>query len=274
MEQASASQGVADKDWPRVVKLGRVSVSIYRRKTPQGKNSYMVANYTERDAEGKTKRRFDSYGTEADAVEAAKRLCRQVSQFDVIGASMTRAESVDFACAKQTLEPYGHSITQAISAVVEAIKIVGDLQTVIEAAKFFKARNRTVTKKPISDAVIELLAIKKARGSSRRYIEDLRSRLNRFANDFQKDASVVSTADIQAWFDGKSFGAQNYLGLPSLQNHSHDSTAGWIARHQRASLSLAWCKVEPVGIGMEISERSNGQIRGHGVRIRPLCMAG
>lgn len=47
--------------WPRKVKLGRVSVSVYRRATPTGGPGFMVANY----ATGK--RRFDSYPTEEEA---------------------------------------------------------------------------------------------------------------------------------------------------------------------------------------------------------------
>lgn len=57
----------------------------------------MVANYSG------VKRRFDSYGTEAEALEAANKLARQLSQRDVISASMTREQSIEYANLPQPL---------------------------------------------------------------------------------------------------------------------------------------------------------------------------
>ena len=59
----------------------------------------MVANY----AGGK--RRFDCYPTESDALEAANRLARQLSKRDVLTASMTHDQAIEYASAVQTLEP-------------------------------------------------------------------------------------------------------------------------------------------------------------------------
>ena len=53
----------------------------------------MVANY----ALGK--RRFDSYATEVEALEAAAKLARQMSERDVISACMTRDQSIEYAAA-------------------------------------------------------------------------------------------------------------------------------------------------------------------------------
>ena len=60
----------------------------------------MVANY----ADGK--RRFDSYATEADALDAANRLARQLSERDVVAAAMTNEQAADYAAAVQKLAPF------------------------------------------------------------------------------------------------------------------------------------------------------------------------
>jgi integrase len=44
-------------------------------------------------------------------------------------------------------------------------------------------------------------------------MEDLRSRLNRFAGAFQKDMGNVATADVQAWLDSQKFSPQNLMGF-------------------------------------------------------------
>jgi integrase len=54
-----------------------------------------------------------------------------------------------------------------------------------------------------------LLKHRQGQGASERYLIGLRSRLNRFAADFQKDVGSVTTADIQAWLDGKHFKPHN-----------------------------------------------------------------
>lgn len=195
------------KAWPRAVEVGRVSVNVYRRRTPSGNWAFMVANY----AEGK--RRFDSYADEAEALEAAARLARRLSERDVVAASLTEAQALEYAAATQTLAPFNVALPAAASVLAEALKLVRDLPGVLAAAKFYAARNRTVTPKRVADVVAELLAVKEARKASVRYLGDLRSRLTRFANDFQTDASNVTTAQLQAWFDAQKFAAQTYVNF-------------------------------------------------------------
>lgn len=45
------------------------------------------------------KRRFDCYATEADALDAANTLARQLSERDVVAAAMTNEQAADYAAA-------------------------------------------------------------------------------------------------------------------------------------------------------------------------------
>ena len=53
----------------------------------------MVANYSGE------KRRFDCYPTEAEARDAAQRLVRQLSERQVVAASMTNEQAAEYAAA-------------------------------------------------------------------------------------------------------------------------------------------------------------------------------
>ena len=201
-------------DWPRKVTLGRVSVSIYKRTAPNGSACFMVANY----ADGK--RRFDSYADESLALEAAGKLARQLSECEVLAAAMTNEQASEYAAAVQKLAPFNMGLLSAADAVVNALKIIGgfdslekvkqaaaqglplpDMADLQAAAKFYRQRHKKTTAKRVADVVAELLTVKAARGASKRYLEDLRSRLNRFAEKFQKNVGDVTTAEVQSWLD-------------------------------------------------------------------------
>jgi hypothetical protein len=85
-----------DESWPRKITFGRETVTVYKRKTPLGNVAFMVAN------DSGEKRRFDSYSTENGALEAANKLASQLSQRDVISASMTREQSIEYASLRLT----------------------------------------------------------------------------------------------------------------------------------------------------------------------------
>jgi len=189
--------------WPRKVTVGRVGVSVYKRTAPNGSSCFMVANY----ASGK--RKFISYASEAEAMEAAGTLARRLSETDTKAAQMTEAQAVEYVNAARELQPLGISLTAAVAAIVEAVKLTGDLAGVAEAAQIYKAKHKNVTPKRVADAVLDLIAHKKARGKSERYLRDLRSRLNRFAEICQKNVGDVTTAELQGWLDNLKLAARS-----------------------------------------------------------------
>jgi integrase len=202
-----------DQNWPRKVTFGRVTVTVYKRKTPAGKDGFLVENYSGE------KRRLDSYKTEADALEAANKLAKQLSQRDVIGASMTREQAIEFASVTQSLQPLGISLTAAVSAIVEGVKQCGDLATIAAAIRFFKAKHRPITQKSVADVVAELLTLKKTRGAMERYLEDLKFRLEKFAETFQCSIGSVTAANVQAWLDSQKKANGDSLSTQSYANN-------------------------------------------------------
>lgn len=193
-----------------VARCGREKVPVYKRRTPSGTMGFIVANYS------KGKRRFDSYTTEQDAIEAANKLARQMSERDVLSASMTREQSLEFAAAVQALSPYNVSVADAANKVAEVLKELGTLPMLSVTVQFYRQHHRQVVKRTVAEAAAELIKLKEARGASPRYMQDLRYRLGRFAEDCKKNIGDVGVADLQDWLDNLGQSSQSYRNFRAV----------------------------------------------------------
>jgi len=194
------------QEWPQKVRLGRITIPIYRRKTPGGYYAYMVANYADSD-----KRRLDSYATPEEAREAANGLARKLSERDVVAAAMTNEQAAEYAASVQFLAPFNAPLLATASTVAECLKLVGDLPTLLAASKSYAQRNKRTTRKPVAEVVAELLSVKEKRGASVRYLQDLEYRLGKLSDKFRKDTCDVTTAEIQGWLDHQKLAPQSYM---------------------------------------------------------------
>src|SRR5262245_61289030 len=109
-------------EWPHEVQPGRAIVRVYRRKTPAGNFAYMVANY----ADGE-RRRFDSYPTEAEALDAAETLAKRLDKRDYVAASMTKSQAIEYANSQALLQPFNVTVAAACGTVAEILKVLPDL---------------------------------------------------------------------------------------------------------------------------------------------------
>lgn len=186
------------------VQPGRAIVKVYRRKTPVGNFSFMLANYVG------GKRRFDSYPTETEAVEAATTLAKRIDSSAIKAASLTESQAMDYIRAVEVLQACNITLPDAVSTIKQAVEITGSLPGVLDAVRFYKSKFKSVTPKSVADVVTELLALKKTRGASERYLEDLAFRLDKFKLAFQCNIGTVTTSDVQAWLDGLKLSSQSY----------------------------------------------------------------
>jgi hypothetical protein len=191
---------------PETVKVGNVTVSIYKRQRPTaiGKRRiiFEVADYTNGI------RRLRGFSEHADARKEAEKIARQLSSGDATAATMRNSEAASYGRSTELLRPTGAALELAASVYAKCYEILGS-DRMIEAATFFKRHGAgEVTRKPVAEVVAELIAAKEARGKSLRYIGDLRSRLTRFAESFAVDVSTITTADVQRYLDGLKLSAQ------------------------------------------------------------------
>ncbi len=199
--------------WPYHVTYGTVTVTVYKRQTPSGNDNFMVAD----DSTGK--RRFLSFKTAAEAKSEADKLARRKAGLAEMVRTITTDEAIDYFNSVTRLKPFGVTVDAATSTVAALLPAIGSLSKLHEAVTFFNHRNKRVTKKPVAEAVVEFLKLKRADELSDRYILDLEGRLNSFACDCVKDASTVAVSDIQRWLDGKTNGNGHPLSRQSRRNY-------------------------------------------------------
>jgi hypothetical protein len=96
---------------------------------------------------------------------------------------LTPADQASYLRARELAGQIGASVELLVSEAVEARK-----------------RSRTiVVGKTCPQIVTELLAAKRAEGAGVRWVDDLDSRLNRFADDFKVPLETISAEEIKLW---------------------------------------------------------------------------
>ena len=84
--------------------------------------------------------------TKTEAIEAATRLARKLSERQHVAANMMNSEASGYAAAVQSLEPHSVPLTAPAYTLVQCLQTTGTLAKLIEATAFWAARNRVVTR--------------------------------------------------------------------------------------------------------------------------------
>jgi integrase len=213
--QASAKRKRKGKRKPfYVAKVGRVSVPVYKRRIPvvqdgkriAWKDGFQVLNCVN------GKRQLDSRKTEQEAIEHADKLARNMSEQDVLSASMTREQALEFAGSVQALAGKV-SVRAACSAVAEWLKDFASLNAIAAALASYRSEHREVVKKTVAWVADDLQKLKAKRGASKQYLADLKYRLGKFVEDCgTKNLCDLTTADLQDWLDSQDISTQTYKG--------------------------------------------------------------
>jgi integrase len=191
------------------VKAGGISVKIYGRE--RIKNGVVYPQFDVADYTTGT-RRFRSFADHAEARREAETIARRLATGDATAAAMTGRDSASLARARQLLEGTGLSIEVAAAHFAQAVKELGG-DRVVEAARYFASRSPDkLPSKTVAEVVAEVLELRAARGASARYLGDLRSKLNRFADAFAVQIASVTTSDLQRYLDGMSLSPVTLAG--------------------------------------------------------------
>lgn len=171
------------------VKRGNTTIKIYRHKGRRYKGKQYELFTVAYRANGKQRRKnFSRYKEARDfASDTATTLEKARAQV----LSLSAADWQSYLTAKNLLEPFGIPIHQAIEEYVAT-----------------QTRKRTIEKR-VGEIVDELLAAKQNAGLSDRYIEALRTYLNRFADSFQTNIGSIHTGAIALWLDSLKVGPRS-----------------------------------------------------------------
>ena len=157
---------------------------IKERKNPGGKISYMVDLGL---VNGQRPRKF--FSTKAEALTYAEQ-CRTARKNEGRNVfDLGQKERVEAVECLRILEPFGKSLRDAVDFYLPHLK----------------ASNRTCT---VGQLMREIGEAKKKDGKSRRYLEDLRSRLGQFSKVFgDRTVSGITSAEVASWLRDLSVGA-------------------------------------------------------------------
>lgn len=186
-----------------VAAVGNATVKIYRRERAAWKDTrrfvFEIADYTS------GARRLRGFTKLEKARAEAKRIASQLASGKAEAAGMSNAQAVSYGNGVEIIRKSKAPNTRLETVCDSWARGVGILGSdrIIEACNFFKLHGADqIVSRTVAEAVSELIAKRTADKKSGRYVDDLRARLNRFAEKFAVDISSLTTADVQNWLDG------------------------------------------------------------------------
>ncbi|MBL9169898.1 MAG: tyrosine-type recombinase/integrase [Verrucomicrobiales bacterium] len=235
---------------PCVIRRGSVQVRIYSvtRKSgiQKGVQFFQVADYTSGS------RKLVSFGSLSDAKVAAERVATLMSQGETYAAGFGAEERAVFSRLTEMIRPINVPLEVAVSDYVEALTLLGgNRQRLIEAAHFFVQRNPSaLPEKTVTAAVAELIQNKRALKASERYLQDLQSRLSRFATSFQTNVSTLTTPLIQCWLEELKLSPQSLKNYRTVLHlfFKFCSTRGYVHRGFNPVVDTESIRVRPSDI--------------------------
>lgn len=166
----------------------------------RGEESFLLAYYKE------GKRKMERVASIEDARRRAKALIDELSAGKLHVTTFTLKQTAVITDALEIIEPFKVGLTDVARQYAEARRILGDT-SLLQAAEFFaqhrEREQRQGALQPITlpDLVARYLAAIKGK-KSRRYVEDLTSKLNRAAKAFDGEIRDIRAVDIDKWLDG------------------------------------------------------------------------
>jgi integrase len=143
----------------------------------------------------------------AKAKDRAREVARAIINGRTAVLELTNADREGYVGATELLRPIGVPLHSAIEEYVAARSHL-DGESLLSAVKEHTRRRHHVVDKRVPEIVEEFLASKQRDGLSQRYIQSLRSHLNRFASAFQTNIGSVAARFIEEWLVAQKIGAR------------------------------------------------------------------
>ena len=196
---------------PIVVKAGSAVVKIYPILN-RGRRLYTITHYP---TTGQRVRQ--NFADLAVAKAEAYRLAASLQSGDIAVLKLSNQDHSAYVHAVAKIRPTGRSLESAATEIAEAVKMLGNRTSLVEAVRFYVKHHPTsLPKKTVREVVEEMIAAKKADGMSARYVSDLESRLGRFARECPGLLSEMTSKDLKDWLNGLGVGARGRNNFRAL----------------------------------------------------------
>jgi integrase len=188
-----------------VVRYRKSEVRIYR--LPDGRSQ--VADRST------GKRRMISFTSHEAARARALELAKASAQGDVGAAAFTSRERLHYQRALALLPPE-IELETALATFVEAYRVLGG-NRVVEAARDFAKRNpSTLPQMSVAAAKDSYVTDLESRRKSLRHRQDVRHRLNKFAEAFNCSLATVTTPLLRDWLNGLGLAPQSLVNYRTV----------------------------------------------------------
>jgi integrase len=181
-----------------IAKSGSVSIPVYRQARTSGAGFLFRVAWQEGG-----KRQRKAFADERAAKEFSKAKAESLSTLGSAALTLSGAESRSYESAKRSAEAFGLSLESALGEWSEARRTLDGKGTLKEAIAFYLARRRSKDESPsVTEAVAAYLDTKRQAGKSPRHLQDLDSRLGRFAKDFACRMADLHLGVVTDWLNG------------------------------------------------------------------------
>ena len=145
------------------------------------------------------KRHRRNFADEQEARREAALTAAKLSIGEAQVLTLTSSDRASYLEAARLLAPLKVPLHDAIRDYVAARNQLKD-EALLPAVRFYlNHAHRKLPQKPVAEVVMEFLKNREADGASKRYLQDIRSRLGRFAKAFVMDIASVETVAIDEW---------------------------------------------------------------------------
>jgi len=179
--------------FPIHVKRGSSTVKIYRDRQPTG-TYYRVVYHL-----GGKRHRLHFNALEKATAEAEAKAA-QLSRGDIDAMQLSGKDRLEYGRAKDVIKEHDMPLDAVAMEYSQARQLL-DGVPLLDAARFYaRHHGHGIKRKPVADAVWEMIEAKKRDGLSDVYLADLRYRLGMFADSFQCDLLAISPDDVIVFF--------------------------------------------------------------------------
>ncbi|HEY9175971.1 MAG TPA: hypothetical protein VI136_27130 [Verrucomicrobiae bacterium] len=182
-------------EFPKVIRVGQTRATIY--KTPShGCDSYTVIWY-----EGAVRKR-KTFADPGLAEIHAKAQVNNLSTGETRAVKLSGEECLEYVRAREMVKAYALSLDTAAAEYREAKGIVHG-KSLVEVARYYASKHLLdIPDKTVQEVFKEMIQAKRDEGCSTRYIQDLESRVGKFAREFPRAIGTVNGHEIKAWLQG------------------------------------------------------------------------
>jgi len=205
---------------------GRQKPTVFRKGSFQGRlyqlsKTVKGAQYTYYRTsfygpDGKLVRR--DHGDRAQAEQALIDAAQAFGRARPDALSFTPEERRDADAAMALLAPHGLSLYAGASRLTEALAALPPGITLLDAARQAASR-APKTDKSVAEVIDEIVKDRSTNGRSRRYLDDLRSRLKTFGATFKTSITSISPADVRGYLGNLKNPDGSALAARSKENH-------------------------------------------------------